>query len=636
MADHRIYHISNRPAQESGPADQQPQAPAAQPTAPAAQQPVGAPVPRNRVAHTPPPPANPAPTGAVYAPPVGPAAAGPANPAPVGPAPAYQPPAYAAPAAPASESPAPETPAAPAEPEEAAPAQGKDKGSGDGKKGGGKKRIWLWVALGILAVLIGIGVKFIIDINNRAALFEQTPVTTPVPTATPEAAETAAAVVAPPTPSPTPDPEAILLSQADLEFMKNRVNILVLGVDESTERANWGSFRTDTMILVTIDFETNDVYMISIPRDSYVKLCGSEGNPLKSNGESRYGKINSAFSAGGGAQENGYLYSMNTVSHLFGGIPVNYYVGFNMNVVKEVVNAMGGVDYDVDIEINMNGRHLDTGPQHLDGQAVLDYCRQRKGDSDIKRVERQQKMLKAIFQQLKSTGQIVNIPSIYQAVEQNIQTNLTFTQISSLALMALDMDLDQLESSTVEGTGIMVGSSSCWGLYMNKLKNLIQEVFGIEVRMDMDMDVSNIRERIAAEQAAIAGELGAANAAVSRADSILSRYGDWLSEDARSNLNAWRDALQELVEDASLENVGEIVSATNTLNQLNNTILSQLGQYGQGGDIAPQPEVPEPPPVPDAPGDVPTDPPMDVPTDAPGPEGFEIPEVDPNTGLPIG
>ena len=64
---------------------------------------------------------------------------------------------------------------------------------------------------------------------------------------------------------------------ADLSFMKNRVNILVLGIDRSEERLESNSFRSDTIILVTVNFKTGDVDMISFPRDSYVKLYNKNG-----------------------------------------------------------------------------------------------------------------------------------------------------------------------------------------------------------------------------------------------------------------------------------------------------------------------------------------------------------------------
>ena len=156
-----------------------------------------------------------------------------------------------------------------------------------------------------------------------------------------------------------------------------------------------------------------------------------------------YERVNTAFSAGGGINKHGFDYSMKTVAMLLGDIPISYYIGFNMNVVKDVVNAMGGVDYDVDTEVNMNGRVYHPGMQHLDGQGVLDYSRQRKGTSDIARVDRQQRILLAIFNQMKQTNQIVNIPKIYSAVSSNMQTNLSMTQISALALFANKIGMEK-------------------------------------------------------------------------------------------------------------------------------------------------------------------------------------------------
>ncbi|HPY36815.1 MAG TPA: LCP family protein, partial [Clostridia bacterium] len=311
----------------------------------------------------------------------------------------------------------------------------------------------LWVLLALVIVGSAVFLKFYLDINNPAALFlEQPEPTQAAPDPTPIAAAPSSAPEI--TPEPTIDPEALLLSQADLELMKDRVNILVLGIDESAERSSWGSFRTDTMLLLTIDFNTNKVDMLSIPRDSYVKLANTSGKLLYEGEEVRYGKINSAFSSGGGAQKNGFGYSMGTVSYLLGGLPIHYYVGFNMTVVKEVVDAMGGVDYDVDVEVNMNGRQLLPGMQHLNGQAVLDYARQRKGSSDIARIDRQQRIVTEILKQLKQTGEIARLPEIYKALEQNIETNLSFKQISSLALFALRMDMAALGRHTVAGTAL--------------------------------------------------------------------------------------------------------------------------------------------------------------------------------------
>ncbi|MEL7602899.1 MAG: LCP family protein [Bacillota bacterium] len=452
-------------------------------------------------------------------------------------------------------------------------------------------RIALIVVLALVVVGGALLAKFFIDINNPQSLFQEeqptaAPVQTPDETVAPGA-------TAGPTPSPTPDPEVQLLSQADLDFMKNRVNILVLGIDESTERENWGSFRTDTMILCSIDFDTHDVDLISIPRDSYVKICNSNASVRTVDGQPEYGKINSAFSTGGGAQKSGFQYAMGTVKNLFGGIPVDYYIGFNMNVVKQVVDAMGGVDYDVDIEVTMNGRTLHPGMQHLDGQAVLDYSRQRKGSSDIARVDRQQRILFAIFRQLKSTGQIANIPEIYQAVEQNISTNLDFKQISALALLALQMNEDQLGRHTVDGEFLNMDSTSYWGVHTSALKSLIKEVFGVSASVDDDINAANVRKLYEESQAAITGD-SEASKALNTANYILHTFESNLRADAIANMNA---AVSQLKAALQSGDQALIEQYTQELNSLNSRYLEALQQSGLLSTPAPDSAVPEETPV---------------------------------------
>ena len=435
------------------------------------------------------------------------------------------------------------------------------------KKGSSKLLIIMVIVLALLAIAAIFALKFYTDINNPENLFEST-----LPEGTPAPVETAPAPADEEAqPSPTPDQESLLSGQADAEFMSNRTNILLLGIDESTERENWGTFRTDTMILVSIDFSNNDVCMVSIPRDSYVKIYNANGNVA--NPSSPYSKINNAFSEGGGAQKKGFEYSIATVEKLMG-VNIGYYCGFNMNVVKEVVNAMGGVDYDVDIEVKMNGRELHPGMQHLDGQGVLDYCRQRKGSSDIARIDRQQRMLTAILQQLKDTDQIANIPSIYSAVEANIMTNLSIKQISSLALVALRMDMSQLSRYTLEGKAMDILGRDCYCLYVSRIGKIVREVWGQSVNLDSENDVSFIEEQVEAHRALIADELNRANIAYSKAYSIMNNCRELIDKSSYDTLKA---AAKELLDAIQKENKENLDAYTPYVEQLCDSICSQYG-----------------------------------------------------------
>ena len=375
-----------------------------------------------------------------------------------------------------------------------------------------------------------------------------------------------------PQPTPTPMSEAELASLADASFMKNRVNILVLGIDRSVERLESGSFRSDTIILVTVNFKTMDVDMISFPRDSYVKLYNKKAELIDP--VDPFNKINAAFSLGGGVEHGGYQSMMNTVSAVMGGIPVNYYVSFDMNAVKEIVNAMGGVDYEVDIEVSMNGRVLHPGMQHLNGQAVLDYCRQRKGSSDTARVDRQQRMLKAIFNQMKTTGQIANIPKIYQAVSDAIETDLSFEQICSLSLIALRMDMDQLGRHMVEGKFQSLYSRDIWCIDGEKLTKLMKEVFGAEVTIDPEIDGEAILATTAANNAAVQRELTVASYLYNEAKTVMSAFKNSMSS---ATYSAMSKAKSKLAEAIRRENKAYLDQYSLTMDQLLSTAYGEAG-----------------------------------------------------------
>ena len=417
------------------------------------------------------------------------------------------------------------------------------------------KTILIVLAAALLVCLGAIAI-FYLRVNDPGNVFADAPVTREPVTVAPEATVTQAPPAAPPEASaapvePTPEPTATPISEAELEgmadlsFMNNRVNILVMGIDRSVERVESNSFRSDTIILVTVNFKTGDVDMITFPRDSYVKLYGKDG--LLIDELDPFNKINEAFSRGGMMKHGGYQSEMNTVSRLIGGIPVSYYVSFDMNAVKEIVDAMGGVDYEVDIDVYMNGRELHPGLQHLDGQAVLDYCRQRKGSSDTARADRQQRMLMAIFKQMKSTGQIANIPKIYKAVSDCIDTDLSFEQICSLSLIAVRMDSEQLNRHMVKGKFASLYQRDVWLVDAEELKTLIKDVFNADVIIDPEVDGEAILANAALNNAAIQNELYTAANLYNEAKSFVQSYGRYISSGTKSRLSSLRGELNTAI-----------------------------------------------------------------------------------------
>ena len=398
-----------------------------------------------------------------------------------------------------------------------------------------KLKVWHWALIAVAAVLFAAVMRYawMFFIDPMSAFGDQlatptpqaatpsptaepTEPPTPAPTATPSAAPAATPTEAPtptPTPEPTepPTPAPTPESELDLGFMKNRVNILILGWDESPERNEEGSdvyrdetnnFRSDVIMLLTVNFKTGRVDLISIPRDTLAAIYTDAGKPYS---DTAHFKINAAFAKGGSVNGDGFAWAMQTVGRLFGGIPIQYYAGVNMEGLKAVVDAMGGVDYDVDVRIELNGRVLEKGYQHLNGQQVLDYCRARKGIStDIGRTDRQQRMLFAIFDQLKSRDQLGNFLTIYNSVKGYIYTNLNTEQIATMASFAMGLEMDDLHRKTLEGEYVSstpYSGASFYCLHNDKLIALLEKVFGVTIVPNPRQDA----EYVLSDKAAASG-----------------------------------------------------------------------------------------------------------------------------------
>ena len=359
------------------------------------------------------------------------------------------------------------------------------------KRGRGIKIAMISVSV-LLVVLIASGAMLLHRIQNPQSLFTPSPVVrTPIPSPSDPVDDlvdedmiaddlSVQAAVATETPVPTEAPPAY-------DFDQDRVNILLLGQDSSNERIKAGmNFRTDSMILATVNLKTYEVDLISIPRDSYVRI----------NGGNNHTKINAAFVYGGGSEKDGYPYAMDTVSWVFGGLRVDYYVGYGMQAVKDAIDAMGGIEYDVDIAFTMNGRRTEKGVQWLDGQKALDYARYRgSGNGDIDRADRQQRIIMAMFQQMKSTDQLKNIPAIYNAMIDQIDTNLDTMQIAALAYWAKDLNTDKIEKHTLDGYNLMIGNTYYYILDQSKKKALVKDIFDLDIAIPAGEDFASIKAK---------------------------------------------------------------------------------------------------------------------------------------------
>jgi len=338
------------------------------------------------------------------------------------------------------------------------------------------------------------------DIAGEEILAEETPSETTEPSEEPSDTITPSQTAEPtPTPTPSVDPDEAMLSQADLDFIKDKTNILLIGIDENPERdqSNRKDFRTDVMMLLSIDFKAKTAHLLSIPRDSYADIYGTN----------QRWKLNGAFMKGGGFTGKGFEYTLNSVSMLLGieKAPIKLYAAVQMYGLRDLIDALGGVDYKVDVEVKISGRTIKKGMQHLNGQQVLDYVRARKGIStDIGRTERQQKVMMALFSQLQKSDKLTLVPKAFEALKDQIWTNLTMEQIIALVVFAKDLDMDSIKRHSLKGTYMQAYNAKYYVLHQSSIKDAVSEIFGIsrsKIKLNIRYDYSYVSADMAAADA---------------------------------------------------------------------------------------------------------------------------------------
>ncbi|WP_082235250.1 DUF1510 family protein [Halobacillus massiliensis] len=189
------------------------------------------------------------------------------------------------------------------------------------------------------------------------------------------------------------------------------ISVLVMGVDT---RVGEQGGQTDTLVLLTVNPESESIKMVSIPRDTYVNIEGG------------LNKINSAYGIGNVGM------TMDTVETLLD-VPVDYYVEVDMKSFTGIIDTLGGVKVNNKFEWNTNKEkftnqkvHFPEGKLTLDGNDALLYARMRKADprGDLGRQERQRQVIESILKQTSEVSTITKVEELAKVVGKNINTNL--------------------------------------------------------------------------------------------------------------------------------------------------------------------------------------------------------------------
>ena len=211
------------------------------------------------------------------------------------------------------------------------------------------------------------------------------------------------------------------------------VSVLLLGVDQRPGERG----RSDSIMVMTLNPTRNESRLISIPRDTKVDIVGHGTND----------KINHAYSFGGPEM------AIKTVEK-FLNIPINYYAEINMEGFTSLVDAVGGVTVNNDIDFTVSGTHFPVGKVNLDGKSALKFTRMRYEDprGDFGRQMRQREVIAQVANKLSSDVSVSNFNAIMDVVGKNAQTNVSFKPMRTLAFDYMDAFRNQ-KNLKLEGTG---------------------------------------------------------------------------------------------------------------------------------------------------------------------------------------
>lgn len=271
---------------------------------------------------------------------------------------------------------------------------------------------------------------------------------------------------------------------------KQRLTILLMGLDKRPWEKGT-AFRTDSMMLLSIDPRTHSIGLLSVPRDLFITF---PANTIVGNS---YGlqRINSAYTIGELVKPgSGPQLAMQTVQYNLG-MRINNYMVYQFDTVINAIDDIGGIDINVPYTINdsqypdmydgYDPLYIPAGMTHMNGQLALKYARTRHQTSDFDRVKRQQQVIMAARDKVLSANMIPTLirraPDLWHQISQTMHSDLTFDQLLSVALYLKDvpkenirqglLDANYATPTVYQGADVLIPERS-------RIGPLLQQVFG--------------------------------------------------------------------------------------------------------------------------------------------------------------
>lgn len=228
---------------------------------------------------------------------------------------------------------------------------------------------------------------------------------------------------------------------------KDSFSILLMGVDTG-DLGRTETGRSDAIMVATVSPEDKKTQIVSIPRDTYMEIVG-------------YGtsdKINHAYAFGGPAM------SMDSLEKYLD-IPIDHYASINMKGIKDLVDAVGGVVVNNDLEFSSQGHTFGIGQIAITGEEALAFVRMRYDDprGDYGRQERQRLVVEGIVKKLISLSGVTQYQSVLDAISNNMRTDMDFNMMQKIALEYRSA-FSTIKMDQMQGEGFMQDGVSYQGV----------------------------------------------------------------------------------------------------------------------------------------------------------------------------
>lgn len=253
------------------------------------------------------------------------------------------------------------------------------------------------------------------------------------------------------------------------KMKSDKLAIMVMGVDRRSDDVG----RSDTLMVATVDPDKKAAAVLSIPRDTRVKITGHG-----------YDKINHAYAFGG------HRLTQESVQNLLG-VRMDYYVLIDTHAFERIIDALGGVDINVEKRMYYEDPwdddgglviNLRPGMQHMDGKTAIQYVRYRDEEGDIGRIGRQQKFINAVMDKLSSASILMKLPTIIQEVSSAVETDMSISKMISLTNILQDAKAKGMNTDMVPGKPAYINEINYWLPDVVKLRRTLATL--LDVKMD--------------------------------------------------------------------------------------------------------------------------------------------------------